>query len=228
MKNRNSRGDAGTRGTNTMIPWRGPSNVGWVSDFRVTHRGLRSNTTSLSKVCLSARPVGYGANNAPNPPSHNKVNPQDPVFLSEHWAHRVFWPKSKVNHSDTAAHSVHYCLSVQSSSWITAHGIDLTSRIGCPHCGIESVALGIGSMDHPADCLVTTYGPGEPPARGWAEGQSEGQRFTDQNASNAHLLVVHALVLCLPSFRWPVPSRHDRQRVFAHQTPRPALHATAP
>ncbi len=44
------------------------SNVGWVSVFCVTHQALRSNTTRLFKVCLTARLVGYGANNAPNPP----------------------------------------------------------------------------------------------------------------------------------------------------------------
>jgi len=45
------------------------SNVGWVSVFCVTHhQALRSNTTRLFKVCLTASLAGYGANNAPNPP----------------------------------------------------------------------------------------------------------------------------------------------------------------
>lgn len=44
-------------------------NVGWVSVFRVTHQALRSNTTRLFfKACLTAQLVGYGAENAPNPP----------------------------------------------------------------------------------------------------------------------------------------------------------------
>ena len=44
------------------------SNVGWVSVFCVTHQVLRSNATRFFNVCLPAHPVGYGANDAPNPP----------------------------------------------------------------------------------------------------------------------------------------------------------------
>ena len=41
--------------------------VGWVSAFRVTQQALRSDTSRLLKVCLTARLLGYGANGAPNP-----------------------------------------------------------------------------------------------------------------------------------------------------------------
>ena len=43
-------------------------NAGWVSAFCVTHRALRSNTTSLLIVCLPAHPVDYGTHGMPHPP----------------------------------------------------------------------------------------------------------------------------------------------------------------
>jgi hypothetical protein len=52
--------------------WRN-QNVGWVSVFCVTHQALRCDTMRFLNVCLTARLVGYGANDAPNPPYIGKV-----------------------------------------------------------------------------------------------------------------------------------------------------------
>jgi len=43
-------------------------NVGWVSVFCVTRQVLHRNSNCFFNECLTARSVGYGAKNTPNPP----------------------------------------------------------------------------------------------------------------------------------------------------------------